>query len=465
MSRSIIEKIWDRHVVESSGEYPDIFSIDFMLMHEVTSAQALDVLRARGLSVFDPRRVMATPDHSIPTRHDRFVVYDDEARIQLQALRDNCKEFGVPLYDMESGFQGIVHVIGPELGVIQPGMTVVCGDSHTSTHGAFGAIAFGIGTTEVGHVLATSTIFQERPKTMKVELNGTLRRGVYSKDVILAVIAAIGTNGAAGHIIEYTGSLISSLSMEERMTICNMSIECGARAGIMAPDETTYRYLKGRACAPSGENWGKAVSYWSSLVSDSDARYDRTFTLDVSTLEPMVTWGTTPEEGISISSSIPRCSSMEGRKRELAVRSLSYMGLNEGEKIEGTPIDWAFIGACTNGRIEDLRIAATILRGNKVAPGVQFYIVPGSEQVRAQAEREGLAEIFAEAGVSFRNPGCSMCVGMNEDRVPSGKRCISATNRNFIGRQGTGSRTHLASPATVAASAIAGYITSPIKVL
>jgi len=462
MSRSIIEKIWDRHVVETSQEYPDIFAIDFMLMHEVTSAQAFNVLRARGLPVFDPRRVIATPDHSIPTRHDRFLVYDNDARIQLQALRDNCKEFGVPLYDIESGYQGIVHVIGPELGVIQPGMTVVCGDSHTSTHGAFGAIAFGIGTTEVGHVLATGTLFQKRPKTMKIELNGVLQPGVYSKDVILALIAAIGTNGATGHIIEYTGSLISSLSMEERMTICNMSIECGARAGIMAPDETTYRYLKGRPCAPKEEDWERAVSYWSSLASDVDAEYDRTFTLEVSSLKPMVTWGTTPEEGISITSAIPFLSSMEGRKRELAERSLSYMELAEGEKIEGVPVDWAFIGACTNGRIEDLRIAAGILKGKKVAPGVQFYIVPGSEKVRAQAEREGLAEIFAQAGVSFRNPGCSMCVGMNDDRVPSGKRCISATNRNFIGRQGTGSRTHLASPATVAASAIAGCITSPM---
>lgn len=457
-SRSIIEKIWDYHVIESEPNCPDIFAIDFMLMHEVTSSQAFDVLRSRGLPVFDTTRVLATPDHSIPTREDRFVIYDEDARIQVQKLRENCQEFGVPFYDMESGYQGIVHVIGPELGVTQPGMTIVCGDSHTSTHGAFGAIAFGIGTTEVGHVLATGALLQKRPKTMKIELNGSLRPGVYSKDVILAVIAAIGTNGGAGHIIEFTGSLIPSLSMEERMTICNMSIECGARAGVIAPDEVTFAYLKGRPRSP--KDWERAVKYWSSLVSDPDATYDRSFTLDVSTLEPMVTWGTTPEEGVSIYGNVPRLSSLSARGRQLAERSLSYMDIKEGDKIHGLPIDWAFIGACTNGRIEDLRIAAEVLKGRRVAPHVTFYIVPGSEQVREQAKREGLVEIFTEAGASFRNPGCSMCVGMNDDRVPAGQRCISATNRNFIGRQGTGSRTHLASPATVAASAIAGCISS-----
>ncbi len=454
-ARNIIEKIFDAHVVYQNQGHPAILAVDLMLIHEVTSAQAFDSLRDKSLTPYAPERLRATLDHSIPTRSDRFNILDESARIQVDTLRNNASEFGIRIYDFDSGNQGIVHVIGPELGATQPGMTIVCGDSHTSTHGAFGALAFGIGTTEVGHVLATSCLLRTRPKTMKVEFTGALRPGVFSKDAILKLIAEIGIGGATGHVIEYCGEAVRSWTMEERMTVCNMSIECGARAGLIAPDEVTIEYLRGRRFAPAGEAFEAATKKWMNIRSDPGASYDKHITIDLSTLLPMVTWGTNPSQGTAINENIPAPSNSS----ESA--ALKYTQLNSGDPIQGTPIQWAFVGSCTNGRLSDLRIAAKILQGKKVHHAVTFYIVPGSEQVAAQAEAEGLPEIFREAGAIWRMPGCSMCLGMNDDKVPAGQRCISTSNRNFVGRQGTGSITHLASPATVAASAIAGQIRSP----
>jgi 3-isopropylmalate/(R)-2-methylmalate dehydratase large subunit len=463
--RTIIEKIWEAHTVTHHQGHPAIIAIDLMLLHEVTSAQAFDMLREKNLPVFNPQRCVATLDHSIPTRNNRFEILDQSAKAQVAALRKNAEEFGIQLHDFDSGKQGIVHVIGPELGLTQPGMTIVCGDSHTSTHGAFGALAFGIGTSEVGHVLASGCLLLMPPKTMSVTFTGKLRRGVYAKDAILKLIAEIGIGGANGHIIEYRGDAISTLSIEERLTICNMSIECGARAGLIAPDEITYSYLKDRPHAPQGDAWKIAVDRWQALCSDPGARYDREITINLDTLDPMVTWGTNPGQGIEISQRIPLLESLSADERKSAEQALAYVKLQAGATLEGTPIDWAFIGSCTNGRIEDLRVVAKIFRGKKLAPHVTCYIVPGSEAVRAQAEREGLHTIFTEAGASWRMPGCSLCLGMNDDKVPAGKRCVSSSNRNFVGRQGTGSYTHLASPATVAASAIAGALASPLPYL
>jgi 3-isopropylmalate/(R)-2-methylmalate dehydratase large subunit len=458
--KNIVEKIWDTHVIPARETgAPDILTIDFMLMHEVTSIQAFDLLKERGIPLLDKGRLVATLDHSIPTRKNRLEIYDPAAKAQVEALRSITKEQGLTLFDFGSGYQGIVHVIGPELGLTQPGMTIVCGDSHTSTHGAFGALAFGVGTSEVGHVLATGSILQRRPKTMQVEFDGTFAPGVYAKDAILKLIAEIGIGGANGHVIEYTGSAVREMSMEERMTVCNMSIECGARAGLVSPDDKTIDFLKGRRYAPKDVDWARAETYWRSLASDSDARYDRSVRIDVSSLTPMVTWGTNPEQGIGIHDKIPSLKSLPESHRAVAEQALSYTRLTEGQPIRGVKIDWAFIGSCTNGRIEDLRIAANILKGKKVSSDVKLYIVPGSERVMQQAQEEGLVEIFNAAGADFRMPGCSMCLGMNDDKVPAGKRCISTSNRNFIGRQGEGSITHLASPATVAASAVAGEIT------
>jgi 3-isopropylmalate/(R)-2-methylmalate dehydratase large subunit len=460
MKRNIIQKIWDAHALasdESTGAI-EILAIDFMLMHEVTSSQAFEVLRERQIPLYDRRRIAATIDHSIPTSRQRFTIIDDAARLQVESLRSNCKEFGVQLFDFDSGSQGIVHVIGPELGLTHPGMTIVCGDSHTSTHGAFGALAFGIGTSEVGHVMATGALLQTRPKTMRVRFDGEFKNGVTAKDAILKLIGEIGIAGANGHIIEYCGAAIERMSMEERMTVCNMSIECGARAGLVAPDEVTFSYLKGKPYAPADHRWAEAVSYWRSLASDEGAGYDTEVALDVGSLTPMVTWGINPEQVISIDGEVPIVDGLPESHRTIARQALSYTGLREGNSIRGTKIDWAFIGSCTNGRIEDLRAAASVLRGRRIHPDVTLYIVPGSEQVLGQAEREGLRAIFEAAGADVRMPGCSMCLGMNEDKVPAGKRCISTSNRNFIGRQGAGSITHLASPLTVAASAIAGFI-------
>ncbi|OGT63935.1 MAG: 3-isopropylmalate dehydratase large subunit [Gammaproteobacteria bacterium RIFCSPHIGHO2_12_FULL_45_9] len=457
MPRNLIEKIWDAHVIQQKAGHPAVFEIDKMLLHEVTSAQAFDELSQRGLSVRYPKRIIATLDHSIPTDKNRTIIADDAARVQVETLRKNTQKFGIPLYDFGSQHQGIVHVVGPELGFTLPGTTIVCGDSHTSTHGAFGAMAFGVGTSEVAHVLATGAILQYKPKTMKVEFNGMLPAGITAKDVIMKLIATIGVGGAKGHIIEYVGEAIRAMSMEARMTICNMSIECGARAGLIAPDETTFAYLKGRPYAPTETGWESAVKAWREWVSDSGCTYDHVVEMNVSALRPMVTWGINPEQAIGIDDCIPQIDNGE--------QAYAYTKLTAGQPIRNQPIQWAFVGSCTNGRIEDLRLAARVLQGKHVAAGVTMYVVPGSEQVMQQAILEGLDQIFIAAGAQFRMPGCSMCLAMNADKVPPGARCISTSNRNFIGRQGPGSITHLASPATVAASAIKGMITCVEDVL
>ena len=456
--RNIIEKIWDAHTIKQLPGHPAIFAIDFMLIHEVTSAQAFQMLKQKELPVWNTKRFLATLDHSIPTRKNRLQIFDEAARIQVETLRDNAIHHQIPLYDFDSGQQGIVHVVGPELGITQPGMTIVCGDSHTSTHGAFGALAFGIGTSEVGHVLATGCLLLQRPKTMRVNFTGHFAQGVYAKDAVLKLISVLGIGGANGYVIEYAGDAVARMSMEERMTICNMSIECGARAGLMAPDEVTYRYLEGRAHAPTGEKWQRALAHWQSLVSDPGAEYDKVITIDLDALKPMITWGTNPGQAGEISAPIPRAEELSPHDQLAAEQALEYVKLSAGRPLEGTPIQWAFVGSCTNGRIEDLRVVAEIIKGKKVSPLVTFYVVPGSEAVREQAIQEGLDKVFLEAGADFRMPGCSMCLGMNDDKVPSGMRCISSSNRNFVGRQGPGSITHLASPATVAASALAGNV-------
>ena len=455
--KNIIDKIWDNHIVVQKSGHPAVFFIDLILLHEVTSPQAFHLLKTRNLSVYHPERCIATVDHSIPTRKDRHVFYDKEAKDQVEKLREESKKYGITFYDFDSQKQGIVHVIGPELGATQPGRTIICGDSHTSTQGAFGALAFGVGSSEVGYALSTGCLLMQKPKTMKVTFSGKGKKWVYSKDIIMKLIATIGIGGANGYIIEYAGDVISRMSMEERMTICNMSIECGARAGLIEPDETTFAYIKSRPYAPKEEQWENAVSQWKSLASDEGCHYDKEIMINIDTLEPMVTWGTNPAQAIQIGNIIPAST------EESVITALQYIGLHSGDAIENTPIDWAFVGSCTNGRIEDLRIAARILEGNSVSERVVFYIVPGSEAVLNQAKLEGLDKIFEDAGAQFRMPGCSLCIGMNDDKVPAGKRCISSSNRNFVGRQGPGSRTHLASPATVTASAIAGKIVSPAK--
>ena len=457
--RNIIEKIWDTHVINQTPGHPAIVAVDFMLIHEVTSAQAFDSLRERGLKPAQPQRLLATLDHCVPTRPDREVIYDEAARKQVDTLRRNSREFGITLLDYGSG-QGVVHVVGPEQGATQPGMTIVCGDSHTATHGAFGALAFGIGTSEVATVLATGCLLQHKPKTMLVKFLGGLSPGVFAKDVILKLVSEIGAGGATGYVIEYSGPAVSAMRMDERMTICNMSIECGARAGLIAPDQTTFDYMRGRRLAPAAEIWDQAVAYWSTFRSDAGCSYDAQLTIDLKGLRPMVTWGINPGQAIEVEGRIPRIADLPPEERQSARQALAYIGLKEGEPICGTPIDWAFVGSCTNGRIEDLRIAAAVLKGRKVHPRVTFYVVPGSESVMQAAVKEGLDKIIREAGAHFRHPGCSLCLAMNDDRIPPGKRCISSSNRNFIGRQGTGSRTHLASPAVVAASAVAGRIVS-----
>lgn len=455
MSKNIIEKIWDQHVVVSRDGFPDIFAIDLQLIHEVTSPQAFNELLERKMKVFDVERCVATLDHNIPTSFNRKIITNPTSANQVETLRNNCRDFEVKLLDMESGKQGIVHVIGPELGLTQPGMTIVCGDSHTSTHGAFGALAFGIGTSEVGHVLGTSCMLQLKSKTMRVKFIGRRGLGVTAKDMILALIRQISVSGATGYVVEYAGEAISGLSMEERMTICNMSIECGARAGLIAPDEVTFEYLEGREAVVSGEEFERAKKYWKSLVSDDGASYDKEVEVDISDLRPMVTWGVNPGEAICIDEVIP----------DSDLTALDYVKLQAGEKIEGVGVDYVFIGSCTNARISDLRAAAEIFRGRKVAAGVQVYVVPGSESVRDMARKEGLDLVFTEAGADFRNPGCSMCLAMNDDKVPAGKRCVSTSNRNFVGRQGTGSITHLVSPIMAAAAAIEGKITDVRKYL
>ncbi len=461
-SRTLVEKIWDDHVVVDEPGAPTVLGIDLHLVHEVTSPQAFSGLRARGLRVRRPGQTVATADHSIPT-HDRSLpIADAMAAAQVQQLTDNCQEFGIPLHGLGSPNQGIVHIIGPEMGLTQPGMTIVCGDSHTATHGAFGALAFGIGTSEVEMVLATQCLLQRRPKTYEVRVDGRLSAGVGAKDVILALIARIGVGGGTGHVFEYTGEAIRALTMEQRMTVCNMSIEGGARAGLIAPDETTFAYIEGRPFAPQGAAWDAAVARWRTLPSDAGAAYDKTITIDASTLEPMVTYGTNPGMGIPITGRVPSPDDQaDPSQRRALERALEYMALTPGEPILGRPVDVVFIGSCTNGRISDLRLAASVLRGRRVAPGVRVMVVPGSQEVKKEAENEGLADVFRAAGAEWREAGCSMCIAMNGDQLDPGQYAVSTSNRNFEGRQGKGGRSFLASPLTAAAAALTGVVTDP----
>ncbi|HXG02791.1 MAG TPA: 3-isopropylmalate dehydratase large subunit [Candidatus Binatia bacterium] len=460
--RTILDKIWDAHVVHAAEGLPSILRIDLHLIHEVTSPQAFDGLRRRGLRVRRPEQTLATVDHSIPTTDRSLPIVDQQAARQLEALAANCADFGIPLHGIGSPNQGIVHVIGPELGLTQPGMTIVCGDSHTATHGAFGALAFGIGTSEVEHVLATQCLLQHRPRPFEVRIDGALEAGVTAKDVILALLARIGVGAGVGHVFEYTGSTVRGLGMEQRMTICNMSIEGGARAGLIAPDDTTFAYLAGRPHAPQGAAFDAAVEGWRGLATDEGAAYAQSVRLDATTIEPMVTYGTNPGMGFGIRSRIPDPRHMtDPRQRASLERSLEYMALNPGEPIEGRPLDVVFIGSCTNSRISDLREAARALRGRRVAEGLRVLVVPGSSQVKREAEAEGLDRIFREAGAEWREAGCSMCLAMNGDELRPGQYAVSTSNRNFEGRQGKGGRTFLASPLTAAASAITGRLTDP----
>ena len=461
--RTLFQKIWDSHVVAQEEGAPAVLYIDRHLVHEVTSPQAFTGLRARGLKVRRPDRTTATADHSIPTKGP---VVDAEAAKQLAQLDANCREFGVPIYGRGSPKQGIVHVIGPELGLTQPGMTIVCGDSHTATHGAFGALAFGIGTSEVEHVLATQCLLQNRPHTYEVQVDGRLQRGVTAKDIILALIARIGVGGGTGYVFEYAGSAIRALDMEERMTVCNMSIEGGARAGMVAPDDTTFGFLAGREFAPAGAAWDRALERWKKLPTDPGAAFGRSISLDASALEPMVTYGTNPGMGMPITGRIPDpARAGDATQRAALEKALGYMGLAPGEPLLGHPVQVVFIGSCTNGRISDLRAAASVLKGRKVAPGVRVLVVPGSQAVKRQAESEGIDRAVSEAGAEWRNPGCSMCIAMNGDQLEPGQYAVSTSNRNFEGRQGKGGRTLLASPLTAAAAAVTGKVTDPRTLL
>jgi 3-isopropylmalate/(R)-2-methylmalate dehydratase large subunit len=455
MARTIIEKLWDSHVVHERPGAPTLLFIDLHLVHEVTSPQAFQGLRERGLRVRRPDLTIATADHSIPTTDRSLPIVDEVAAQQLAQLETNCKDFGIRCLGVHSDRQGIVHVIGPELGLTQPGMTVVCGDSHTATHGAFGALAFGIGTSEVEHVLAAQCLLQRKSKTFQVQVDGRLKPGVSAKDIILALIAKIGVGGGTGSVFEYTGSAIRALSMEERMTVCNMSIEGGSRAGLIAPDDTTFQYLAGRPHAPQGAAWDAALARWKQLPTDEGAVYDRSVTIDANALEPMITYGTNPGMGVPITAPVPDASDPN------VAKALAYMGLEGGKPILGHPIDVVFIGSCTNSRITDLRAAAAVLKGRKVNPKVRVMVVPGSQEVKRQAIAEGLPEIFREAGCDWREPGCSMCIAMNGDQLTPGQYSVSTSNRNFEGRQGKGGRTFLASPLTAAASAIAGAVADP----
>jgi 3-isopropylmalate/(R)-2-methylmalate dehydratase large subunit len=462
MGRTLAEKVWDNHVVRRAAGEPDLVYIDLHLVHEVTSPQAFDGLRLAGRTVRRPDLTLATEDHNVPTDLLRGTIADPVSRKQVDTLRANCKEFGVRLHPMGDRGQGIVHVIGPQLGVTQPGMTIVCGDSHTSTHGAFGALAFGIGTSEVEHVLATQTLQLVRPRTMAVTVEGRLQPGVTAKDLVLALIAQVGTGGGQGHVVEYRGEAIRALSMEGRMTVCNMSIEWGARAGMIAPDETTYAYLEGRPHAPQGADWDAAVQAWEALRTDDDATYDKEVVLDASAVTPFVTWGTNPAQGVPLGASVPDPSELPaGNERDAAERALEYMGLTAGTPMREVPVDTVFLGSCTNGRMEDLRAAADVLRGRRVAEGIRALVVPGSMLVKQQAEQEGLDKVFTDAGFDWRNAGCSMCLGMNPDTLTPGERSASTSNRNFEGRQGRGGRTHLVSPEVAAATAVAGHLASP----
>jgi 3-isopropylmalate/(R)-2-methylmalate dehydratase large subunit len=462
MGRTLAEKVWAEHVVRHAEGEPDLLYIDLHLVHEVTSPQAFDGLRATGRTVRRPDLTLATEDHNVPTQDILLPIADPISRAQVDALRHNCAEFGVPVYSLGNVEQGIVHVVGPQLGLTQPGMTVVCGDSHTSTHGAFGALAFGIGTSEVEHVLATQTLPLKPFKTMAITVEGDLPTGVTAKDVTLAVIARIGTGGGQGYVLEYRGSAIRALSMEGRMTLCNMSIEAGARAGMVAPDETTFAYLEGRPHAPSGEDWDAAVAHWRTLPTDDDATFDAEVVIDATTLSPFVTWGTNPGQGLPLTASVPSPDDARDEVDRVAIeRALEYMGLTPGMPLKDVAVDTVFVGSCTNGRIEDLRAVAAVLEGRQVASSVRMLIVPGSVRVKHQAEAEGLDRIFTAAGADWREAGCSMCLAMNPDKLAPGERSASTSNRNFEGRQGPGGRTHLVSPAVAAATAVTGRLAEP----
>jgi len=465
MAKTLVEKIWDAHVVKREEGFPDILYIDTHLIHEVTSPQAFDGLRKRGLKLFRPQQTVATADHNVPTLDQHLPIKEELSRYQVDMLTKNCAEFGVELYGLGHRYQGIVHVIGPELGITLPGKTMVCGDSHTSTHGAFGAIAFGIGTSQVEQVFATQCLQQSKPKTMKIEVNGELGKGVGAKDIILYIIAKISAAGGTGYFVEFAGSAIRSLSMEARMTVCNMSIEMGARGGLIAPDETTFEYIKGREFAPKGEKWDEALAYWKTLYSDADAKFDSVLTFDAADIAPMITYGTNPGMGIGIDDKIPATSAQPSSEQLSYQKALDYMGFDDDASLIGKPIDYVFIGSCTNSRIEDLREVASFVKGKQKAADVEVWIVPGSKQVEAQAIAEGLDKIFESAGFQLREPGCSACLGMNEDKIPAGKYCVSTSNRNFEGRQGPNARTLLVSPLTAAAAAVTGKITDVRELL
>ncbi|MDQ3278339.1 MAG: 3-isopropylmalate dehydratase large subunit [Bacteroidota bacterium] len=466
MAKTLFEKIWDKHVVKSIENGPDVIFIDTHFIHEVTSPQAFAGLEKRGLSVYNPRRVVATADHNVPTINQHLPIREELSRKQVEKLIENCKAHNIELYGLGHPYQGIVHVIGPELGITQPGMTMVCGDSHTSTHGAFGSIAFGIGTSEVEMVLATQCLLQSRPKLMRINVEGELANGVVSKDIILYIIAKISASGATGYFVEYAGSAIRSLSMEARMTICNMSIEMGARGGMIAPDETTFAYVQGREFAPKGNAWEVKLAEWKTLYSDADAKFDLEINIDAAEIEPMITYGTNPGLGIAINGLVPTPESIpdESERKNIA-KALEYMGLQAGTPLRGMPVQNVFIGSCTNSRIEDLRMVASLVKGKRKNEHVRVMIVPGSQQVAAQARAEGLDKIFEEAGFEMRQAGCSACLGMNEDKIPAGEYCVSTSNRNFEGRQGVGARTLLASPLTAAAAAITGRVTDVRELL
>lgn len=458
MANTLFDKIWDKHVVTTIEGGPSVLYIDRHLIHEVTSPQAFKGLSQRGLPVFRPKQVVATADHNVPTLNQHLPIAEELSRKQVEALKENCAAFGIELYGLGHPYQGIVHVIGPELGVTQPGMTMVCGDSHTSTHGAFGTIAFGIGTSEVEMVLATQCLLQSRPKLMRINVDGSLKPGVLSKDIILHIISLISASGATGYFVEYAGSAIRALSMEGRMTICNMSIEMGARGGLIAPDETTFEYIKGRTFAPKGEDWEKKLAYWKTLQTDTDAVFDEELHIRAEDIEPMITYGTNPGMGIGVSKTIPDLSVIKDNEKPNYIKALEYMGLEAGAPIRGQKVDYVFIGSCTNSRIEDLRLVAEFVKGKQKADGVEVWVVPGSKQVEQQAREEGIDKIFEAAGFQLRGPGCSACLGMNEDKIPAGKYCISTSNRNFEGRQGPRARTLLASPLTAAVAAVTGQV-------
>jgi 3-isopropylmalate/(R)-2-methylmalate dehydratase large subunit len=464
--RTLFDKIWDSHVVKAAEGYPDVLFIDRHFIHEVTSPQAFDGLRNRGIPLLMPHRTTATADHNVPTKDQHLPIREALSRHQVETLRTNCKEFGIELYDLGHPYQGIVHIIGPELGLTLPGMTIVCGDSHTSTHGAFGNIAFGIGTSEVEQVLASQCILQYKPKRMLIEISGNLGKGVVSKDIILYIISRISASGATGYFVEYAGDTIRSLSMEARMTICNMSIEMGARGGLIAPDETTIRYLRGRKFGPQGETFEWQAKTWRELKSDEGAQYDKVLCFSATDILPMITYGTNPGMGMRITDRIPTAEEIKDiNERSSYSKSLAYMGLEPGSRLIGHPVDYVFIGSCTNARIEDLRLVAGMVKGRKKADGVEVWVIPGSRQVEAQAKAEGIDKVLEAAGFELRSPGCSACLGMNEDKVPPGKYCISTSNRNFEGRQGPRARTFLASPLSAAAAALTGKVTDVRDIL